>query len=652
MQIGESIFTALRCLMSSNPNPYTHKIIPFDFSPWIKIQLQQNSLASIMSLADELLADLESDEEQEEVFDHDRLAGAESRIDADGDVEISDVPVTKAAATAAVEFDNLLEKGEDVGADELIARFDFKNIDDVKSVSTLMSRLNPILKVCLTLQTVDQRINELTFAEKIDKSSSEEPQVTDKIEQSEEYQLLVEANSYSVEIDSEILVVHKFVKEHYAERFPELESLVPAPVEYANAVIAIGNNVGDIASTNIKSFLSGATFMIITMSAYESNGKDLTPAKLEAVNKACELLLALDMGKARITEFVSSRLSVFAPNISAVVGPHTAAQLMGFCGGLLGLSKTPNSNIAALGSKQQVAIGFGRTCIRQQGFLYHSEVIQSVPPEYRQKAMRIVSGKLVLAARVDLVHASRDGSQGILWRNHISERIEKLLEPPENKGPKALPVPMDKPSKKRGGKRMRKFKEQFQQTDLQKAQNRMTFGSQAEQEIGSYGEESAGLSMAGQSSSSSGSVRAIKIDNKTRARMSKGMQARLSGLSSVIPGAGSKRFGGTSATGSAVAADLMNSGVASSLSFTPVQGIELIDPSRLAQKRKAEEEDRWFKSGTFTMINTKPKGGLQLGPGTNKSGGSGGNMLPPPPSVAGVKRSANLPSPNPKRPKN
>lgn len=381
--------------------------------------------------------------------------------------------------------------------------------------------------------------------------------------------------------------------------------------------------------------------MIITMSAFESNGKDLSPDKLDAVFKACELLLALDNGKAKVTQFVSSRLSIFAPNIAAVVGSHTAAQLMGFCGGLLGLSKTPNSNIAALGSKRQVAIGFGHTGIRQQGFLYHSEIIQSVAQEYRQKAMRIVSGKLVLAARVDLVHSSRDGMQGRQWREHINERIEKLLEPPENKGPKALPVPMDRPSKKRGGQRIRKFKEQFAQTELQKAQNRMTFGSQRNDNMEAYGEEdTAGRGMIGQGSSSSnaGSVRAVKIDNKTRARISKGMQARLNGLQSVIPGGAKKT------SHAAVSADFMNSGVASSLSFTPVQGIELVDPSRLAQKRKAEEEDRWFKSGTFTMM-APSKGGLQLGPGKQKTA-----MLPPP--IAGVKRPSDQTTPDPKRPRN
>lgn len=98
-----------------------------------------------MSLADELLADLESDEEQEEVFDHDRIAsavGVEPKVDADGDVEVLDAPVANG-------FNKLLEKGEDVTAEDLIAHFDFKHIDDVKSVSSLMFRLNPILKVCL-----------------------------------------------------------------------------------------------------------------------------------------------------------------------------------------------------------------------------------------------------------------------------------------------------------------------------------------------------------------------------------------------------------------------------------------------------------------------------------------------------------------------
>lgn len=601
-----------------------------------------------MSLADELLADLESDEEQEEELNFglngDSLINqtVKTSTTKSEDTEITDAStvITTEPVPVAI-FDDLIERGEDVTAQDLVERFDFKHVVDVKNVSNLMSKLLPILE---QIESYPQNVSRLSTAVNVEKDP--------------EYQLLVEANSYLVEIDSEILVVHQFVKEHYAKRFKELESLVPAPVEYVKAVMAIGNKLNDINSTSLKGLVPGATFMIITMSAFESQGQDLTSAELESLFQACDLVLSMEKAKTKITEFVSSRMNVFAPNLAEVVGPHTAAQLIGFSGGLLGLSKTPNSNIAALGSRRQVNIGFGHTGIRQQGFLYHSQIVQSVAPEYRQRVMRIVSGKLVLAARVDLAHSASDGAQGRVWRDQINQRIEKLLEPPENKAPKALPIPMDMPSKKRGGKRIRKFKEQFQQTELQKARNRMTFGGESE---AAYGEEESSFSgLAGGTSNSNtgnnqGSIRAIKIDNKTKARMSKGMQARLNGLSSVVPGGNGQLLTGNRRSNSA-AQDLMNSGMASSLSFTPVQGIELIDPSRLAQKRKAEEEDRWFKSGTFTQINpqktVKRPGVLELGSGGSTSKNSGGVMAPPP--IIGVKRvftSDMAPPSDPKRQK-
>lgn len=48
------------------------------------------------------------------------------------------------------------------------------------------------------------------------------------------------------------------------------------------------------------------------------------------------------------------------------------------------------------------------------------------------------------------------------------------------------------------------------------------------------------------------------------------------------------------------------SGLASSLSFTPVQGLELIDPSRArANLAAVTQSNNWFASGTFTQIPKK-----------------------------------------------
>src|SRR5699024_3435996 len=52
------------------------------------------------------------------------------------------------------------------------------------------------------------------------------------VELDPEYQLIVEANNIAADIDAEIATAHKFVRDKYQKRFPELDSLVVGPLEY------------------------------------------------------------------------------------------------------------------------------------------------------------------------------------------------------------------------------------------------------------------------------------------------------------------------------------------------------------------------------------------------------------------------------------
>ena len=78
-------------------------------------------------------------------------------------------------------------------------------------------------------------------------------------------------------------------------------------------------------------------------------------------------------------------------------------------------------------------------------------------------------------------------------------------------------------------------------------------------------------------------------------------------------------------------------GTASSLAFTPVQGLELVDPkvqADLSRKRKAEE-DRWFKGGTFTQVggtsgSDRASFKLPGQPATKKVDTGASKMAPPP----------------------
>ena len=387
------------------------------------------------------------------------------------------------------------------------------------------------------------------------------------------------------------------------------------PLDYARSVAIIGNgpmeNVKELAQrtdnivrASLKSVLDGPSLMVVTVEATTSRGREMTEAELQRVLRACEMTLSLDRAKRVLTEYVQSRMNLFAPNLTALIGSLTAAQLLNFAGGLTGLAKTPACNLPPLGSKKQSQTGFATNVgIRQQGFLYQSPIIRGIPNDLKRQAMRIVAAKVVLAARVDCVHNSPDGSNGEKLKNDCLDRLEKLTEPPPNKGPRALPAPDDKPSRKRGGRRARKAKEATAMTDLRKAQNRMAFGKE-EKEVG-YADSSKGLGMIGVANE--GRIRSQQIDQRTKAKLSKnnkgwGTATPIgSGTATSLRGFG-QSGGQLGLRSSGVGTG--TSGTASSIAFTPVQGLELVDPKMQAQrKRKAvEDDDRWFKGGTFTQM--------------------------------------------------
>lgn len=294
------------------------------------------------------------------------------------------------------------------------------------------------------------------------------------VESDPEYRLIVEANNVFVDIDNEIGIIHKFVKEKYAKRFPELESLVVDPLEYLKAVRELGNDVDKVKhSETLSQILTQATIMVVSVTASTTQGTLLSQVELDVIEEACIMAQELNAFKMKIFEYVESRMSFIAPNLSAVVGASTAAKLMGAAGGLMNLAKMPADYIMHIGKQKKAQMGMSQSStLPHVGFIYQCAIIQETPPDLRMKAARLVAAKATLAARVDSMHASPKGEQGAAFREDVEKKLDKLQEPPPVKGIKPLPVPIDIPGKKRGGKRVRKMKERMAVTDLRKAQNR------------------------------------------------------------------------------------------------------------------------------------------------------------------------------------
>lgn len=621
------------------------------------------------TLADELLNDFDdSGSEQEEEANgfqpgdengdtNGGLAPAEG-IEADANDDAMEDAEEEEEARAAL--DGSLADEDDAKAK--VEKMKLAGVNDVRNVASLMKQLQPILEVShppvhkqnpvvykqgntvLTLEATLQKIEHYQNIPAAQRTTG-----VGSIEDDPEYKLLTQSNSLSTQIDSEIILVHKFVRDHYSIRFPELETLVSNPLAYAKTVSILQNgpldNINKIANSSdniigapLRSVLDGPTLMVVNVEGVQSRGQEMSEAELQTTLRACEMMLQLDKAKTILTQYVQSRMDIFAPNLTMLIGSLTAAQLLNFAGGLKGLAKTPDRNIPAMGSKKQKQSGLATNIgIRQQGYLYHSPIIQELSNDLRVQGMRIVGAKLVLAARVDSTHGSRDGSTGLQLRDDCQRRLDKLQEKAPNRGPRALPAPDDKPSRKRGGRRARKAKEATAMTELRTQQNRMAFGKE-EREVG-FGEDTVGLGMIGQQND--GRIRGTQVDRRTMAKLSKKNPGwGGSGLQSSLNTGGAntslRTFGmGGNAT-SLRAQGLRTSGIgqgagtASSIAFTPVQGLELVDPKVQAElKRKREAENAgYFSSGTFTQVSGGSKDGFKV-PGLPPAKKANTGMAPP-----------------------
>lgn len=534
-------------------------------------------------LADELLADLDGLSDGGEDYQEEHEINNASPTNASSnslkrkaenlrsDDEMSDNGVQEGEVDQQEIGGLVLEGGvkpaEELDAEE-VQRMDLGGIADVSKVAKL--------------EGSKKMVDILKEIEKYQANPSTAAAMALPAHMNPEYNLIVQANNLSVDVDNEILVVHKFIRDHYAPKFPELEQLVTDPSMFIRSVRSLANNE-DLTKVDLTGVLPPAIIMSVVVTATTTTGKQLSDADWAAVERACDLADRLEEARKKIFMYVSSRMNVLAPNLSAIVGTTTAAKLLGVAGGLAGLAKMPSCNVHLLGAQRKIAAGFSSvTQRRHTGFIFQSELVSQTPPEYQLKVQRTVGSKAVLAARMDLERQCRDGTYGEGLRDKIEKHIDRLAAPPPSKVVKALPIPNDGPKKRRGGKRARKAKEAYAQTELRKLQNRMSFG-EAEQEVGAF-DQTKGMGMIG---IGTGKVRAGLGEEKTRAKMSKANKLRTAAITR------SAQLGGT-----------QTSGTATSLSVTPAQGFELTNRAAAAQRVK-EANERWFAAGNFSFVGQK-----------------------------------------------
>eukprot|EP00659_Diplonema_papillatum_P007103 gene7103-10942_t len=154
-------------------------------------------------------------------------------------------------------LDDELDELEDAAdEDEVNELEDMLKYDDVKEVAKVLhsEKMHSLLG----------KIEEANAAQEAAKAAGRDCNEIMGVD-SPEYQLLLESNAIVQDIDKDITKVHKFIKDHYAVRFPELEQFIFDPITYAKVVQSVGNSldVSSISKAKLAHLVQPHTIMII-----------------------------------------------------------------------------------------------------------------------------------------------------------------------------------------------------------------------------------------------------------------------------------------------------------------------------------------------------------------------------------------------------
>merc|ERR1712113_262177 len=295
------------------------------------------------------------------------------------------------------------------------------------------------------------------------------------------HSLLIECVHLIINIDNEIALAHNFNRDNYRSRFPELESLMTHPIDYARVVQKIGKQEM-ITQVDLEGIIPSSNIMVLTVTASTTTGKPLPEDQLQKVLEASRIVLQLNSDKCKINSLVEKKMNHVAPNLSTLLGPSIAANLIGFSTGLINLSKVPACNIQVFGAKKKNIVRHNNfSTLPYQNFILCCEIIQQIPSAWKKKAFKLIAAKSSLLSKIDAYGQDSKGNIGRTYRNKIILKIEKWQEKTPYKSIKPLPVPDGDQKKRRAGRRRRMFKESCCGSEISKSANRISFNEDEEE---------------------------------------------------------------------------------------------------------------------------------------------------------------------------
>lgn len=139
-----------------------------------------------------------------------------------------------------------------------------------------------------------------------------------------------------------------------------------------------------------------------------SLGVELTPSDQAILQEVAASLLLLAETRQHLEQYIKEATHELMKNVAALIDPLLATRLLAIAGSIEKLAKMPSSTIQLLGAEKALFRHLKKKGKSPKyGILYNSAQIQQAPDAVRGKVARILSAKLMIAARIDF-YSGRD----------------------------------------------------------------------------------------------------------------------------------------------------------------------------------------------------------------------------------------------------
>mmetsp|Transcript_11954 Transcript_11954/g.24319 ORF Transcript_11954/g.24319 Transcript_11954/m.24319 type:complete len:555 (+) Transcript_11954:171-1835(+) len=259
--------------------------------------------------------------------------------------------------------------------------------------------------------------------------------------------MIIQSIALLDQMDKDLNTFAMRVREWYSWHFPELKELVKDNYMYARCAAFIqdkrslcagGDASGEDTEVNgekdgKEDKLPGLIEIIgdeevanaVVAAARTSMGMDCSAVDMVNIVNFTQRMVKLAEFRKQLASYLTDKMSIVAPNLSALIGDTVAARLISKAGSLTNLAKSPASTVQILGAEKALFRALktkGNT--PKYGLIYHSTFIGRADAKNKGRISRYLANKCAIATRIDSFADEPSSAYGQKLRDQVEERLK------------------------------------------------------------------------------------------------------------------------------------------------------------------------------------------------------------------------------------